>query len=489
VSLPIEYPVLSHSELSGLVNLVSPRLIGSRIERVYVPSVLEHPDGFFKREWALDLYHPSSGSSVLELSLRPKACGIIFHAKRSLKPGSAGTRSGFDLSLHKYLTGGKIVSISTIENDRVVSIEIQNSSLLFSLDLYLIPAKPSGVLTEQNASGGSSLLSSTDQRETYDQPKPRTLTPEALAKIPYRMERISTVEIYEKLWEVAKREDAFFLRKHLLSQTLLIESKTIQKKIASLELQLQESRLSPDWQTFGALLQAHLYQKPRPLNGFYELLDYETNAIRKIPADPKLDLKTQLERFFHLAKRNKKRLLETQERIDSLAEKKTLTDKKLKQVQLATEISELQALEPKKVEGLKGKSREQVSEFSGKHYVSKEGLTILSGRNLTENLQLTFKIARGNDLWFHVKGKPGAHTVVLLPPKRTASLDTLLDAAEVCILHSGGKDWGKTEVDYTYRKFVKKIKNQTDVSYTHNKTLAVTPNPERLKRLFAHDPV
>jgi predicted ribosome quality control (RQC) complex YloA/Tae2 family protein len=188
-----------------------------------------------------------------------------------------------------------------------------------------------------------------------------------------------------------------------------------------------------------------------------------------------------------LAKRNKKRLSETTERIQSLESKRQSLQRKLHSIQSALTLSELLELEPKKVEGMKGKARNQIAEFSGKQYRSQEGLIILSGRNLTENLEATFKIARGNDLWFHVKGKPGAHTVVLLPPKRSASLETLLDAAEVCILHSGGKDWGKTEVDYTYRKYVKKIKNQTDVTYTHNKTLSVTPNQERLTRLFSEE--
>jgi predicted ribosome quality control (RQC) complex YloA/Tae2 family protein len=71
----------------------------------------------------------------------------------------------------------------------------------------------------------------------------------------------------------------------------------------------------------------------------------------------------------------------------------------------------------------------------------------------------------------------------LLPPNRTASLETLLDAAHLCILHSGGKDWGKTEVDYTHRKFVKKIKNQTEVSYSGNRTLSIVLEEARLKRL------
>ena len=205
-----------------------------------------------------------------------------------------------------------------------------------------------------------------------------------------------------------------------------------------------------------------------------------------VPADPKLNLKQQLERFFHLAKRKKKRLEETSIRIASLDEKANAIQLKILALADAATLGELVALEPKK-EALKGKEHKKLSEFTGKQYRSKEGLTILAGRNLTENLELTFKIARGNDLWFHVKGRPGSHTVVILPPKKTASLDTLLDAAHLCILHSGGKEWGKTEVDYTYRKHVKKIKNQTEVTYTHNKTLMVLPEPERLTRLYASE--
>ena len=487
MSLPIEYPVLSYRELARLIELVSPRLVGSRIERVYVPATAEHPDGFFKREWALDLYSASGDRSAFEFSLRPQAAGFVYHSGRGLKPGQEGTRSGFDLSLHKHLTGGKITGLTQITGDRAAILRIQNAGVLYELHLHLMPAKPYGVLVTRASDGTHTLLSSTDQREVYETPKPRVVTPEMELKIPFREERLTSVDDYRKLWTTSKRNNAFSLRQNQLEQVTIQEIKTIQKKVDSLFHQLKESKEAPDWTAFGTLLKIHFYQKPAPINGFYELLDYESDETRKIPADPKLDLKAQLERYFHLGKRNKKRLSETEERIESLEQKKSALNVKLDQIRNAPDFETLFALEPKKTEILKGKAREQVAEFSGKQYKSKEGLIILSGRNVTENIQLTFKIARGNDLWFHVKGKPGSHTVVLLPPKKTASLDTLLDAAEVCILHSGGKDWGKTEVDYTNRKFVKKIKNQTDVSYTHNKTLAVTPDPERVKRLFKEE--
>jgi predicted ribosome quality control (RQC) complex YloA/Tae2 family protein len=486
VGFSIEYPVLSYRELAAFTALLSPRLLGSRIERVYVPNSPEHPEGFFKREWALDLYTATGESSVLEISLRPQAAGFLLHPTRTLRPGSESTRSGFDLSLHKYLTGGKISKLTSIEGDRVAILEVQNSGDRYELHLHLMPAKPFGALLLKLKTGDQ-LLSTTDQRTEYQTPNARLVSPEVEAKIPYRPERIESLEHYRKLWSAAKHKNALALRQAKLETVTTQELKTIDKKIESLKHQFNESETAPDWNYFGTLLQIHFYQKPEHLNGFFQLMDYERDLEIKIPADPKLGLKEQLEKFFHLAKRNKKRLLETAERIESLKAKRFSLNDKIQKIQSAQTLAEFIELEPKKVEGMKGKARAQIAEFSGKQYRSEEGLIILSGRNLAENLEATFKIARGNDLWFHVKGKPGSHTVVLLPPKRTASLETLLDAAEVCILHSGGKDWGKTEVDYTYRKFVKKIKNQTDVSYTHNKTLSVVPNQARLTRLFSDE--
>jgi predicted ribosome quality control (RQC) complex YloA/Tae2 family protein len=125
------------------------------------------------------------------------------------------------------------------------------------------------------------------------------------------------------------------------------------------------------------------------------------------------------------------------------------------------------------------------SRWTGKTYFSKEGLPILVGRSKEENLELTFKIARGNDLWMHVRGRPGAHLVIPLPSGKSASLETLLDAAQLVILHSGGKNWGKTEVDYTFKKYVKRIKDSSEASYVQNKTLLVAPDPKRLERLTA----
>lgn len=497
--LTLRYPVLSFLELEAWIRLISPKIVGCRVSRLFVPETNVHPESFFKKEWVLELNSQTSGLQ-LYFSLRSQASGMVPYPVKYFKPSQKASRSGFDLSISKALEGSRVTDIRVMPGERTVVLEFKTSET-FELHLQLIPSTPIGVLLQNGT-----LLSSSDQRDGHPAhmltdmltPSARILSASELARIPNRLELVHSIEHYRGLWESARLDSALALRRSRIEQALKTELASISGKIKSLETQLTQSQNEPDWNYFGSLLQTHFYAKPEVKNGAYELLDYETNQTIQIPADPKLQIKEQLERYFHAAKRNKKRLSETALRIEGLAQKKSKLEAIKENVAtlsqtldsgsslaLMIEIEKNLGISAEGRFALKSKEQKKLFEFSGKEYQSKEGLTILVGRNLTENLELTFKIARGNDLWLHVKGRPGSHTVILLPQKRTASLDTLLDAATLCILHSGGKEWGKTEVDYTHRKHVKKIKNQTEVSYTHNKTLSVTLEADRLKRLYA----
>ena len=480
------YPVLSYIELEAWVRDYGALIKGARVDRVFVPEFLAHPEGYFKRAWVLDL-HAEKASFQLFISLRSQECGLFLLPPKTLRPARTASRSGFDLSLGKFLAGNRIQDLRCVKGDRVVLMRFGQQNPL-ELHLHLIPARPAGVLLENQQ-----MIQASDQRTEYTLPEPRELSLEQIKKIPNRPELIESVSTHAKLWMDALQSECLLLRFKRAAQKLKTESSSIESKLHSLQEQKIQTELEPDWNYFGSLLQTHFYQKPEIKDAHYSIMDYENGETILIPADPKLGLKGQLERYFHLAKRKKRRVVDSGERILALLNRLKIFS--TLQAELAN-LSTLPDLE--KVEAalgldqsgkptLQNKDQKKVSLFSGKQYRSKEGLTILVGRNLSENLELTFKIARGNDLWLHVKGKPGSHTVVLLPPKRTASLDTLLDAAQLCILHSGGKDWGKTDVDYTARKNVKKIKNQSEVSYSQNKTLSVTLEEDRIKRLYENE--
>lgn len=122
-----------------------------------------------------------------------------------------------------------------------------------------------------------------------------------------------------------------------------------------------------------------------------------------------------------------------------------------------------------------------------RRFTSAEGYPIFVGRNNNQNDELTMRYANGNDLWLHVGGgRPGSHVVVRLPKQKTASLETLLDAAALAVYYSKSRGEPRIEVVYTSRKNVRKPKGLPAgaVVPSHTKTLTVLADDERLSRLL-----
>ena len=228
-----------------------------------------------------------------------------------------------------------------------------------------------------------------------------------------------------------------------------------------------------------------------------QITDYETGQELTIPCDPKLSLKDQVAKFYQLAQRKGRRISEANLRGETFLAARARLAKYVEGPPVSdwdglralehTLGIESPAVQAENTGGSKEKKQNKRSgAWLGKTFRSKDGLTIWVGRSRDENLELTFKHARGNDLWMHIRGRPSAHVVIPIHSNKSAPLETLLDAATLTLYYSDGqKKWGKTEVDYTFKKYVKRIKDSTEASYTNNKTLIIEPDPARLKRLLA----
>ena len=88
------------------------------------------------------------------------------------------------------------------------------------------------------------------------------------------------------------------------------------------------------------------------------------------------------------------------------------------------------------------------------------GATILVGRNRRGNEYLTFTQARGNDVWMHARGTPGAHVLILdrrgsVPPTE----DCLEFAANVAAFYSDGRTEAKVPVTVAEPKHLLKPRN------------------------------
>ncbi len=83
------------------------------------------------------------------------------------------------------------------------------------------------------------------------------------------------------------------------------------------------------------------------------------------------------------------------------------------------------------------------------------GFTVLVGKNNLQNDELTFRTASKNDFWFHIKNRPGSHTVLICEGREPSDTD-LTEAAILAARNSSASGDDRAEVDYTRIKNVKK---------------------------------
>ena len=88
-------------------------------------------------------------------------------------------------------------------------------------------------------------------------------------------------------------------------------------------------------------------------------------------------------------------------------------------------------------------------------YRSSGGFEVLVGRSNLQNDALTFHTARKGDLWLHVQRVHGSHVIVRCDGAEVDG-ETLREAASLAVLHSQAAGGGKTPVDHTRVKNVKK---------------------------------
>jgi predicted ribosome quality control (RQC) complex YloA/Tae2 family protein len=104
-----------------------------------------------------------------------------------------------------------------------------------------------------------------------------------------------------------------------------------------------------------------------------------------------------------------------------------------------------------------------------------DGHSLLVGRNARENEEVTFRLARRDDLWLHARERTGAH--VVLHSADAPSQETLAAAAAVAAYFSEGRQDTAVDVDVARVRDVRKIPGGPPgrVTYRGANTLRVAP--------------
>ena len=110
---------------------------------------------------------------------------------------------------------------------------------------------------------------------------------------------------------------------------------------------------------------------------------------------------------------------------------------------------------------------------------------IIVGRDAAENDALLRRHVKGNDLWLHARDFPGSYVFIKQRSGKTVPLDILLDAGNLAIFYSKGRNNGEGDLFYTHVKYLRRAKNGPKglVIPTQEKNLHVRVEDKRLREL------
>ena len=257
------------------------------------------------------------------------------------------------------------------------------------------------------------------------------------------------------------------------------------QKLKKQEKELQATENAEEFRQKGELLTTFLHQVPND-QGQVVLDNYYTNQPITIALDKALTPNQNAQKYF---KRYQK-LKEAVKYLTDLIEETKATILYLESVETVLSqagLDEIAEIREELIQTgfIRRRQREKIQKRKKpEKYLASDGKTIiLVGRNNLQNEELTFKIARKEELWFHAKDIPGSHVVI--SGNLNPSDEVKTDAAELAAYYSKGRLSNLVQVDMIE---VKKLNKPTGgkpgfVTYTGQKTLRVTPDSEKIESM------
>ncbi|VEE21992.1 fibronectin/fibrinogen-binding protein [Streptococcus equinus] len=257
------------------------------------------------------------------------------------------------------------------------------------------------------------------------------------------------------------------------------------KKLKKQEKELQATENAEEFRQKGELLTTYLSMVPNNQDQV-ELDNYYTNEKITIALDKSLTPNQNAQRYF----KKYQKLKEAVKHLTGLIEETKHTIAYLESVETSlshASISDIADIREELVETGFVKRRTKDKRHKRKkpeQYLASDGKTIIMvGRNNLQNDELTFKMAKKGELWFHAKDIPGSH--VLIKDNLNPSDEVKTDAAELAAYYSKARLSNLIQVDMIEAKKLNKPTGAKPgfVTYTGQKTLRVTPTEEKINSM------
>lgn len=328
-------------------------------------------------------------------------------------------------------------------------------------------------------------------RSFFDQVTQPSLTDKSYAALPFANspENQSHFESLSSLldfyYQDKAERDRVAQQANELIKRVASELEKNRKKLVKQEQELADTEGAELVRQKGELLTTYLHQVPNDQSSV-RLDNYYTGEELEIELDVALTPSQNAQRYFKKYQKLKeavKHLTNLIKETKSAIVYLESVDTMLGQASLA-EIDEIRE-ELIETGYLKRRHREKIHKRQKpERYLATDGKTIiLVGKNNLQNDELTFKMAKKGELWFHAKDIPGSHVVItdnLYP-----SDEVKTDAAELAAYFSKARHSNLVQVDMIEAKKLHKPTGGKPgfVTYRGQKTLRVTPTEDKIKSM------
>ena len=315
-------------------------------------------------------------------------------------------------------------------------------------------------------------------------------TPKQFAFCPIRQygtcrEAESFGALLDMYYTVRDRKDAMRQKSQAVRKTVQNLCTRLTRKLAIQEKELEATYDRERLRQLGDILTANLHRivKGQTVVQCQDFYDEDMKTI-DIPLSPILSPQQNAAKFYKDYARMKNAEKELTKQIELGENELSYLKSVLEELNRAQNEAELEEIRRELQDGgylraEAGKKRIKQGKLAPMRFESTDGYPIYVGRNNRQNDELTFKLARKDDIWCHASKVHGSHVIISCGGTKPPD-NTVTQAAQLAAYYAETVGGQNIPVDVTSVKQVKKIPNGKPgmVIYHTYKTVIANPYPD-----------
>ena len=291
--------------------------------------------------------------------------------------------------------------------------------------------------------------------------------------------------LLDRFYTLRDRKDAMRQKGQALRKTVTNHAQRLRRKIALQEKELTATYDRERLRQLGDILTANIHRIKKGETRILcqDFYDEDMKEI-EIPLSPILSPQQNAAKFYKDYTRMKNAEKELTHQLSLGREELNYLESVLEELNRAQQDAELEEIRQELYSGGyvrldSSRKRMKSGKLPPQRFESTDGFPIYVGRNNRQNDELTFKLARKDDIWCHASKVHGSHVIIScggqIPPDNTVT-----QAAQLAAYYSESTGGQNIPVDVTTVKQVKKVPSGKPgmVIYHSYRTAIVNPYPD-----------